>query len=53
MKEISNFFTAKLQTDCLKGRFGIYRQTNGASYPIIFNQLVDAEKNYEHLAQLN
>ena len=52
-KNFKFFLTVKLQTDCLEGRFGIYRQTNGGSYHITYNQLVAAEKNYEHLAQLN
>ena len=38
------FLTVKLQTDCLEGRFGIYRQTNGGSYHITLNQVIAAEK---------
>jgi len=34
----------KLQSDQLEGRFGIYRQVNGASYFVSVRQILQAEK---------
>ena len=46
------FLTVKLQTDCLEGRFGIYRQTNGGSYHITLNQLIASEKKLRTISAL-
>ena len=36
--------TAKLQTDILEKRFGIYRQLNGAAYLMSFKEIISAER---------
>lgn len=36
--------TAKFQTDCLEGRFGLYRQIAGGHYNISVTQLFESEK---------
>ena len=51
-KNFKYFLTVKLQTDCLEGRFGIYRQTNGGSYHITLNQLISAEKKLRTMSSL-
>ena len=36
--------TSKLQSDPIEGRFGLYRQLNGASYFVSVRQIMLAEK---------
>ena len=42
----------KLQSDPLEGRFGLYRQVNGASYIVTIRQILQAEKKLRILSLL-